>query len=63
MKIIKIILGLLAGFYALALIPKLLRMLPYLHSPLGPSHVAGSVMGILFGSVLCIALFQSACKK
>jgi hypothetical protein len=63
MKVIKIVLGSLAGLWALALIPKLLMSLSHTDSPLAFSYIMGSVFGILIASAISIALFRSAFQR
>jgi len=63
MKIIKIIFGVLAALWALALIPKLLSGFSESDSPVASSHLLGSVAGILIMTAISIALFSSAFKK
>jgi uncharacterized membrane protein required for colicin V production len=63
MKAIKIIFAVLAGLWALALIPKLLAGLAQSGGTYAFSHVMGSVVGILLASAISIALFRSAFRK
>lgn len=62
MKAIKIIFGVLAALWALALVPKLLAGLSQ-EGPFVFSHIMGSVAGILIASAISIALFRSAFSK
>ena len=63
MKIIKIIFGLLAALYALALIPKLVLSISHSAAPLAFSYTMGSLVGVLIASAISIALFRSAFRK
>jgi hypothetical protein len=60
MKAIKIIFAILAGLWALALIPKLLAGLSQSGSAYAIGHAMGSVVGILLAAAISIALFRSA---
>ena len=60
MKLIKVILGIMAGLWALACVPRLLVLFQHSNSDLSFSYKAGAVAGFLFASALCIALFKSA---
>jgi hypothetical protein len=62
MKVIKIILGVLAALWALALLPKLIAGISQGGS-LAFSHVMGSVVGILIAAAISIALFRSAFRQ
>jgi hypothetical protein len=63
MKYIKILLGILATLWALALIPKLIYGISHGDAPFAFSRVMGSVAGILIASAISIGLFRSAYKK
>jgi hypothetical protein len=62
MKVIKIIFGVLAALWALALVPKVVLSLSHTDSPLAFSHVMGSVFGILIASAISVVLFRSAVR-
>ena len=63
MKIVKIVFGILAALWALALVPKLLAGISHSDAPLAFSHIMGSVVGILIASAISIALFRSASRS
>jgi uncharacterized membrane protein len=63
MKIIKILIGVLAALWALALVPKLLAGISHSGAPFAFSHIMGSVVGILIASAISIALFRSAFRQ
>lgn len=63
MKTIKIIFAVLAGLWALALIPKLLAGLTQNAGTYAFRYVMGSVVGVLLASAISIALFRSAFRK
>jgi hypothetical protein len=63
MKVIKIIFAVLAGLWALALIPKLIYGISHTGGAYAFSHIMGSVVGILIASAISIALFRSAFKE
>ncbi len=60
MKIIKIVFAVLAALWALALVPKLLVGITHGSGAFAFSHIMGSVVGILIGTAISIALFKSA---
>ena len=60
MKIIKILFGILAALWALALIPKLLAWISHSDMPLAFSHIMGSIVGILIAAAISVVLFRSA---
>jgi hypothetical protein len=60
MKIIKIIFAVLAGLWALALIPKLIAEID---APSLTTRLLGSIAGILIMTAISITLFKSAFKK
>jgi hypothetical protein len=62
-KVVKILFGVLATLWALALIPKLLAWVSHRDAPLAFSHIMGSVVGILIASAISIALFRSAFRQ
>lgn len=62
MKAIKIILGVLAAFWALALLPKLFLWITHSDAPLAFSHIMGSLVGILIAAAISIVFFRSAAK-
>ena len=60
MRIVKIIIAVLAGLFALAhciYLPMLLVREAH------PSQVMGSLVGLLIGAAVCISLIKSAFKK
>ena len=63
MKIIKILFGVLAALWALALVPKLLAGISHSDAPFAFSHIMGSVVGILIASAISIVLFRSAFRQ
>ncbi len=63
MKIIKILIGVLAALWALALVPKLLAGISHSGAPFAFSYIMGSVVGILIASAISIALFRSAFRQ
>jgi hypothetical protein len=63
MKVIKIIFGVLAALWALALIPKLIAGISQSGGEFAFSHIMGSVFGILIASAISIALFRSAFRQ
>jgi uncharacterized membrane protein len=63
MKVIKIIVGVLAALWALALIPKLVAGISQSGGAFAFSHIMGSVFGILIASAISIALFRSAFRQ
>lgn len=60
MKTVKILLGVLAALWALALVPKLLKGLSTDTSSSALSYGMGSIAGILIASAISIVLFRSA---
>ena len=60
MKIIKIVFAVLAALWALALVPQLLVGITHGSGAFAFSRVMGSVVGILIGTAISIALFKSA---
>ena len=63
MKVVKILFGVLAALWGLALIPKLLSGIFHSDAPFAFSRMMGSVAGILIASAISIGLFRSAFKK
>jgi uncharacterized membrane protein len=63
MKVIKIIFGLLAALWGLALIPKLIAGISQSGGAFAFSHIMGSLFGILIASAISIALFRSALRQ
>ena len=62
MKVIKIVFGILAALWAIALFPKLFGGNSQ-GGDLAFSHSMGSVVGILISSAISVALFRSALKS
>ena len=60
MKFIKIIFGVLAALWAVALVPKLLSGISHGGGEFEFSRNMGSIVGILLASAISIALFKSA---
>ena len=63
MKFLKILLGILAGLWALAMVSRLLQLFQHSDSDLASSYKLGSVAGFLFALAFCIALLSSASKS
>jgi hypothetical protein len=63
MKVVKIVFGVLAALWALALIPKLIAGISHGGQAFAFSHIMGSVFGILIASAISIALFRSALRQ
>jgi hypothetical protein len=63
MKIIKILFGILAALWALALIPKLLAWISHSDARLAFSHIMGSSVGILIAAAISVVLFRSALRE
>ncbi len=63
MKVVKTILGILAGLWAMFQLPRLIAAFTqHSTSDLSSSYKLGALAGFLFASALCIALFNSAGK-
>ena len=60
MKAIKIIFAVLAAFWALAYVPKLIASISQAGDPFVLSRVAGSILGIVLASAISILLFRSS---
>ena len=64
MKGINIFFGVLAALWALGLVLKFIRYLPFLfNGSLSVSHLFGSVAGIIIAGLISYACFNSALKK
>jgi uncharacterized membrane protein len=63
MRIVKLVFGILAAVWALALIPKLLSGFFHSGAPFAFSYMMGSVVGILIVSAISITLLRSAFTK
>ena len=64
MNLLKVILGILAGLWAMIQLPRLIAAFTqHSTSDLSASYKLGSVAGFLFACALCIALFSSVSKS
>ena len=63
MKFIKVVLGVLAAVWALALVPKLVSGFSHGQGEFAFSRNMGSVVGILLASAISISLFKSASRE
>jgi hypothetical protein len=63
MKIIKIVLGVFAALWALAMVPKLILGFSHAQGEFAFSRNMGSLVGILLITALSIALFKSAFRE
>ena len=66
MKIVKIIFGSLAALWALGILLKFLRNLPFIlnsNSPVRGSYAMGALAGMIIFSLISFLLFKSALKS
>ena len=64
MKFIKIVLGILAGLWAMLQLPKVIAAFTHhSNSDLSSSYKLGAVAGFIFAVALCIVLFNSIGKE
>ena len=64
MRFLKIVLGILAGLWAMFQLPRLITLFTqHGSSDLATSYKLGALTGFLVATALCIALFSSAGKS